>query len=364
MRCLALVSVLVFAPFAFGQAKQDVPKTDPALLKILNAAIKLYDVPGMGAAIVTPEGLSAIAVAGVRERGRKETIALTDRFHIGSCTKMMTAYMLATLVEQKKLEWKSPLEKLLPAEAKLMTDKQKKIQLQQLTGHVAGFPSNPAAGWWSLNDSAAPGATRTNAAAALLKEKAVGDPGEKYSYSNMGYVMAGIAAQNAAKKDWEALMSERVFKPLKMDSAGFGIPGATAGPPDQPRGHNDKGVCNPTSDNPPLMGPAGTVHVSLIDWAKFARDNLRGALGAKANLKAGSYQSLLTGPAENKGYTIGGWNVNNDSFDHNGSNTLNYCTIVMLPKLKVVLLVACNQAGPGEKAVRQVVIEMTDGLSK
>jgi CubicO group peptidase (beta-lactamase class C family) len=364
MRILALVAILILSPIALGQAKKDPTKSDPELLKLLKAALAKHDVPGMGAAVVTPEGLAAVAVAGVRERGKTEPITLTDRFHIGSCTKMMTAFLLAGLIEQKKLEWKTPLDKLIPSEANNMSDKQKKIQLYQLTSHTAGFPSNPEKGWWSLNRNNTQGIQRTNAVAAMLKETAVGEPGEKFNYSNISYVLAGIAAQNAANKDWESLMQERIFKPLKMETAGFGIPGSTTGPADQPRGHDAKGVCMPKIDNPPLMGPAGTIHVSMVDWAKFGRDYLRGVLGEKAILKQASYRTLLSAPPENKSYAIGGWTVSDTSFAHNGSNTLNYCTIVMMPRQRVVLLVACNQSGPGQKAVEEVVGELTKRVKK
>lgn len=344
---------------AHAQKKQVPPKNDPEVQKILQEAMTKHQVPGMGAAIVTTDGIKVVAVHGVRERNTKFLITLNDRFHLGSCTKMMTAYMLATLVEQKQLNWTEPLEKLLPADLKLLNAKQKKITLQQLTSHYAGFDENPSKGWWSLNGNATPAKLRANALEALLKETPIAEPGEKHAYSNMSYVMAGIVAQKVAKKDWEVLMQERLFKPLNITTAGFGIPGKTSGPADQPRGHNDKGICQPTVDNPQLMGPAGTVHMSILDWAKFGQDFLNGALGEKANLKPESYQTLLSTPFDNKSYSLGGWIASQHIYGHDGSNTLNYCSILMNTKLKWVLLVTCNQGGdPGQKAVQQVMRDL------
>ena len=78
-------------------------------------------------------------------------------------------------------------------------------------------------------------------------------------------------------------MQEELFGPLGMTSAGFGAPGEPADARRSPgdtaapsRGPVEPG---PNADNPPAIGPAGTVHASLADWAKYAALHLRGAQG-------------------------------------------------------------------------------------
>ena len=63
----------------------------------------------------------------------------------------------------------------------------------------------------------------------------------------------------------------RLFAPLGMERAGFGPPGDAARV-DQPWGHRRQGEKTVPLffDNPSSLGPAGTVHASLEDWAKFA----------------------------------------------------------------------------------------------
>ena len=67
-------------------------------------------------------------------------------------------------------------------------------------------------------------------------------------------------------------MEERLFTPLGMYSAGFGAP-STPNEVDQPWGHwRDAGTSSWTIGqfaDSPALGPAGTVHVSIADWAKF-----------------------------------------------------------------------------------------------
>src|SRR3954469_12769597 len=74
-------------------------------------------------------------------------------------------------------------------------------------------------------------------------------------------------------------MREKLFRPLGMTTAGFSAPGTRA-KNDQPRGHKPDGTPvepGPAADNPFAIGPAGTVHCSIGDWAKFAAATLPSA---------------------------------------------------------------------------------------
>ena len=173
----------------------------------------------------------------------------------------------------------------------------------------------------------------------MLAEEPVAGVGEKYHYSNLGYVVAAAAAERAGGRSWEAMMTAEVFKPLGMTSAGFGIPGRPTGPPDQPRPHAARGKVQPTVDNPAIMGPSGNVHCSVPDWAKFAADALRGARGQKGRLTPASYKRLLSDPFGDKEYTAGGWVPARDGYWHNGSNTVNYAKVHMDPERR--------RGGPG-----------------
>ena len=61
-------------------------------------------------------------------------------------------------------------------------------------------------------------------------------PGETFTYSNMGFVFVGAMLERTTGKTWEELVTDRVFAPLGLASAGFG-PQATLGRVDAPLGH-------------------------------------------------------------------------------------------------------------------------------
>ncbi len=132
-----------------------------------------------------------------------------------------------------------------------------------------------------------------------------------------------------------------------MTSAGFGPPG-TRGKLDQPWGHSAKGEPSQT-DNAPALGPAGTVHVSFHDWAKFGSLHLRGAQGKAKLLKASTFRTLHTPPGGSD--YAGGWFVasrpwaGGRALMHSGSNTTWYCTIWLAPLRDFGVLVATNMGG-------------------
>jgi CubicO group peptidase (beta-lactamase class C family) len=82
--------------------------------------------------------------------------------------------------------------------------------------------------------------------------------------------------ERAGGKTWEELVVERVFGPLGLRSAGFG-PQAGLGCVDAPLGHlvgadgtPKPMLAGPNGDNPAVIGPAGTVHLSILDFARWA----------------------------------------------------------------------------------------------
>ena len=85
---------------ASAQASPAAPavSASPEIAAALAPIIKEHDIPGMIAAIVEGDGTIEIGCAGVRAIGSPQAITITDRMHLGSCTKSMTATMLATLV--------------------------------------------------------------------------------------------------------------------------------------------------------------------------------------------------------------------------------------------------------------------------
>lgn len=256
---------------------------------------------GLAAAVLGGKRIIAQGVAGVRKRGSAERITLEDRFLLNSCTKPMTATLVAMLVEEGKLNWTTTLGELLADTVKPMHPAWEKVTVRQVLAHRAGLRLDPDGLARVFNLLRAPNASlrhgpelirsprerlgnlpeqRLEIARQALSRPPGIPPDTRYWYSNEGYILAGAVLEQLTGRAWEDLMRERLFQPLGISTGGFGPPG-TAGKTDQPWGHSsvlgkpiDPG--NPAAQFPLYYGPAGMAHMTIPDWAKFIGLHLRG----------------------------------------------------------------------------------------
>jgi CubicO group peptidase (beta-lactamase class C family) len=340
---------------AFGQTKAIEKKeaapapirADERINEILAPVRDLHHLPGLIGAILTGNRLAAIGSLGIRKIGAPDSLRVTDSVHLGSCTKAMTATMIGTLIDEGKLSSESTIRQVFPKLAPELHRDFQGVTLRQLLTHCAGLPADGP--WWELSGKTST-QKRRDLLVKMLGVEPQSQPGSTYAYSNVGYVVAGLMAEHVTGEAWETLMRRRLFEPLAMDSAGFGSPGHS-GRVDQPWGHHAVGdEVKPTQrDNAPAMGPAGVVHCSVPDWAKFAALHLRGAQGKAKLLKPATFRMLHTPPAGNE-YACG-WYVYERSWSggrtlmHSGSNTNWYVTLWIAPARDFAILTATNQGG-------------------
>jgi CubicO group peptidase (beta-lactamase class C family) len=332
---------------------------------ILIPIIQKHDVPGMAAAVVRNGEIVALGVAGVRTRGKPDKSATADHFHIGSDTKTMTAMLCGILVDEGKLKWSQTLGETFPELKKSMHPQYQAVTLEQLLTHRGGAPGDLTKDelWGKLwQHKGTPTSARRLLLQGVTSKPPEATPGEKFIYSNAGYSIAGHMAEKVTGKSWEDLMREKIFRPLGMTTAGFGAPG-TRTKNDQPRGHKPDGSPvepGPEADNPVAIGPAGIVHCSIGDWAKFVGANLP---SAKTKLVKPETLEKLHTPATGEPKYAMGWIIADNqpwaggpAFTHAGSNTMWFAVAWLAPKKDFAVLVACNQAN--DKACNDAVLAL------
>lgn len=322
-----------------------------------------HALPALAGAVVTADGVQAIGASGIRAKGREEKITTKDQFHLGSCTKAMTATLIAILVEQGKLRWEMTLPEALPDLKGSMHEKYRDVTLADLLTQRSGVPADLQrdgvwGGLWAGTGDIK--AKREGLAKTVLGWGPDHDK-SKFIYSNTNFILAGHIAEVATGRSWEELIREFLFEPLGMTSAGFGAPGVKDAY-DQPQGHRADGAAaglGMGSDNPPALGPAGTVHASLEDWGKFVSLHLRGAKAdqkvGEVTIKAETFKKLRT-PVTGGGsdYAMG-WIVtqrpwakgakgDTTAMNHGGSNTMWYCVVWAAPDAGFAVLSATNTA--------------------
>jgi CubicO group peptidase (beta-lactamase class C family) len=304
------------------QAAAVAPPLTQAALAQLRADAGL---PALAAAAT--RGNRHVAFAdGLRAVGRTEAVTTSDKWHIGSCTKSMTATLVARAVEAGHVAWTDTVGRVLGAAVPGMRSEYRDITYLHLLSHRSGLAANiDIAEFLKFpRESADARADRVAYARLALSRPPAGKKEEHYEYSNSGYIVAGAMLEAQLGARWEDLIALHVFTPLKMAGAGFGPPG-TPGAYDQPVGHAGTSgpqpfpPGSPVTDNPAVLGPAGRVHAPLDDLLRYLT-----AHGTQVPfLRKESWQKLHT-PPFGGGYALG-WEVRGDKLWHNGSNTLWYC---------------------------------------
>ena len=314
-----------------------------------------HGLPGLGGALLTVDGLLTQAVAGVRKAGTEVEVTVADLWHLGSNTKAMTATLAALAVQAGKLRWDSTLGEVFPQQEDLKKSLLSQATLAHLLTHWSGLPANTK---WRLllGDGRDLRGQREAALQAAAGTPDLPTPGEKHLYSNWGYVLAGHMLEQVWDVAWEGLIQSEVFTPLGISHAGFGGTG-TLGQIDQPWPHGADGQPmqnnGPNTDNPPVMGPAGTVHMPMSDWAKFIAEHLAGRMGKGSLLShTADYLHLHTPAVSGSSYAFG-WSAMERKWgghviSHNGSNTMNRSITWLAPE-KGFAVLACTNAG-SEKA--------------
>jgi CubicO group peptidase (beta-lactamase class C family) len=273
-------------------AAQEVPRSSTESLDAwIDSVRQQHNIPAMGAIVFRADAIVARGMAGVRRSNSPAPVEERDRFQLGSNTKAITATVLATLVEEGKLAWTTTLADVFPDLRDSMSADFRAVTIDLLLSHHAGIPAFKDSDDKDFRSiphlSGTPAQRRAAFTAWVLRTKPAGPVG-KAIYSNGGYTIAGAVVERIAGQSWESLVQTRIFKPLGLTGT-F----AWSDSPDinQPWGHYEthggtKPVDPRNSDErlPPIIWPAGSVELSLDDYARFLQINLRGLQGRDTSL--------------------------------------------------------------------------------
>jgi len=297
-------------------------------------------------------GICDRAAVGVRKLGDATPVTTNDLWHIGSCTKSMTATLAARLIEEGKLKWTTTIADVFPELKGRMNTQYEGVTIEQLVTHRGGVPGKPPTVAWkrAWEQRGSPTEQRREFITAVLSEPPEAPPGTKMIYSNQGYAIVGAMLEALTGMPYEKLITEKLFEPLKMPTAGFGVPGAI-GQLSQPWGHTKRLVVTVPvqEDNPPAIASAGRVHCSLDDLAKYVQVHLTNGKGVDW-LKPEDFTRLHT-PLAGGDYA-GGWVVlkrgwaGGTALMHNGSNTMWYLVMWLAPDKNFAVIAATNYGGP------------------
>lgn len=205
------LSCFIFGELTIAQGRLD----NFALAKgdlIENLLFTYYDELGFNGSVLVVEDNTIIYenTFGFSDFENEDPLDATTPFYIASLSKQFTAAGILKLAEQGKLSLDDPLTKYLKRMPKIYNQ----VKIHHLLTHTGGIPD-----YFKLN-IVKPGISNQDVYQALLSQKHLDfDPGDKFLYSNSGYVLLAMIIEIASGNKIENYFQKDFFTPLKMNNS-------------------------------------------------------------------------------------------------------------------------------------------------
>jgi CubicO group peptidase (beta-lactamase class C family) len=275
----------------------------------------------------------------------------TTKFRLGSLTKQFTAASILLLEERGKLNIEAPVKTYMP-DAPAAWDK---VTIFNLLTHTSGIPSFTGFPDYSATEAVA---TTPEKLLARFRDKPLEfQPGEKWNYSNSGYVLLGYLIEKISGQSYSDFVQQNIFGPLGMKDSGYDLNSAIVL-------HRAMGY------TPSKKGP---VHAGYIDMTipfsagglySTTEDLLRweqGLFGGKL-LSAASLKKMTTPFKQDYAFGIassskGGRKV----IEHNGGIEGFNTQLSYYPDDKLIVIVLANLNGNAPEEIAQNLARIAHG---
>ena len=216
---------------------------------------------------------SRVLAAGRLDNGTSQEVNGETVFEIGSVTKTFTTLLLQDMVERGEVKLDDPVAKYLPESVKVPSRNGKQITLLDLATHTAGLPRDPSnlTPGHGLPENAFADYTVEKLYAFLSSFALDREPGSKFEYSNVGMALLGHVLALKTGTNYEALVVERICRPLKMNSTGITLTPELRGR--LARGHDQLGKPAPNWEFQ-VYDAAGGLRSTANDLLKYVSANL------------------------------------------------------------------------------------------
>jgi D-alanyl-D-alanine carboxypeptidase len=255
-----------------------IPQSDPRATRLpLDAAMaELATLPPPGASLgIVRHGRARFRNIGAEAVGRRGDVSEATIFQIASLTKPFTAIVILRLAEEGRLS----LDERARATLTWLPERYEAVTIRQLLNHTSGVPRDLRR---ENVDEFPSSEIRTR----LLAAEASFAPGTQWEYSNTGYILLSLIAEQKTGRPFGELLHHYIFEPLGMDASDYRAPLLAA--PGRAAG-NDlvEGAWQPA---PPVYSGFGNsgIETNARDLARFAA-----ALQQRRLLRPESYAAML-----------------------------------------------------------------------
>ena len=187
------------------------------------------------------------------------------KFRIGSITKQFTAAAILMLEERGRLKVDDPVKTLMPDAPEAWDD----ITIFHLLTHTSGIPS--FTGFPDYKTLKLSETTVEKSVERFRDEPLEFEPGEKWRYSNSGYLLLGHLVEKASGQSYEEFLRENIFDPLGMNDSGYDSNSAII--PRRASGYSPSknGIVNAAFVHMSIPHAAGALYSTVEDLLRWER---------------------------------------------------------------------------------------------
>ena len=230
---------------------------------LVEEAMAHWQVPGLALAVVQGGEVIKLQAYGTRDMETRLPVTIDTQFMLCSLTKSFTAAGLGLLVDEGRLSWDTRVQDVLPNFQLYDPIASKNLTVHDLLTHQSGLPRHDRI--WS------PPGERSRAD--ILEAMRYLQPSrglrEVSQYCNLGYVVAGVVAEQISEQSWETFTTERLLRPLGFKHVSLSTQAletatdhASPHPRDAARVYRGRLW-------PMHAAPAGGINTSVSDMAKW-----------------------------------------------------------------------------------------------
>lgn len=176
----------------------------------IKAEIKKRRIAGLSAAIIDNGKVVMAKGYGMANVEQKAPASPDTMYQIASLTKPFTATAVMMLVEEGKISLDEKAWRYLEWLPPFYRD----ITVRQLLTHTSGVNRD-------LRRDNLDAFTEEEFRKRLANSPVSFKPGERWQYSNTGYILLGMIIEAASGKPYGEFLSERIFKPLGMNNTRY-----------------------------------------------------------------------------------------------------------------------------------------------
>lgn len=196
---------------------------------------------------------------------------VTTLFHVASITKQFTAAAVMQMAEKGLIDPHRSINEYLPM--KYRSPKWSEVTIHHLLSHSSGIEDYAVTrDYYHVVNGFCLGDTVDGMIKEAMAKDLLFAPGTKFSYTNLGYTLLGLAVENQTKMSFDRYVKENILDPMGMSSSTIHIEGHAASA-DEAAGYRfSKEERRHVFDDEislPVTAPDGGLITSLNDFIRW-----------------------------------------------------------------------------------------------